>query len=69
MAVGLTLDAGALIGFDRGDRQAVLVIARARGRREPLYVPVGANGQAWRVATADVDDLRRLDPELILIPV
>ncbi len=48
MAVGLTLDAGALIGFDRGDRRAIQIIARARERREPLYVPVGVIGQAWR---------------------
>lgn len=48
MAVGLTLDAGALIGFDRNDRTTVALIARARERDEPLAVPVGVIGQVWR---------------------
>jgi hypothetical protein len=45
---GLTLDTGALIGFDRGKRRAVAVVARARERGERLSVPAGAVGQAWR---------------------
>lgn len=48
MAVGLTLDAGALIAFDRNDRAVVALIARAREREEPLSVPVGVIGQVWR---------------------
>lgn len=126
MGIGLTLDAGALIGFDRNDRRAVSVIARARERGEPLTVPVGVVGQVWRdgrrqarlarllgsravevvglddfgaraagqlcgvagsadvidatvvlcarsrggrAATSDPDDLRRLDPGLVLVVV
>ncbi|MGQ0465681.1 MAG: PIN domain-containing protein [Sporichthyaceae bacterium] len=46
--MGLTLDAGALIGFDRMDRRAVAVIRRARERKEPLLIPVGVIGQVWR---------------------
>lgn len=48
MAVGLTLDAGALIAFERSGREAVTLVARARERREPLSVPVGVVGQVWR---------------------
>ena len=48
MAVGVTLDAGALIAFERSQRKAVVLIARARERDEPLSVPVGVIGQVWR---------------------
>ena len=49
MAVtGITLDAGALIGFDRGERRAVGLVRRARERGETLAAPAGAVGQAWR---------------------
>jgi hypothetical protein len=45
---GFTLDAGALIGFDRNDRRVVVLISRARERNAPLVTPAGAVGQAWR---------------------
>ena len=45
---GLTLDAGALIALERGDRAMVLLVARAREAKVPLAVPAGALGQAWR---------------------
>lgn len=48
MAVGITLDAGALIAFERGERRAVALVARARERGERLCVPAGVVGQAWR---------------------
>lgn len=48
MAVGATLDAGALIAFERSQRKAVALVARARERDQPLSVPVGVIGQAWR---------------------
>lgn len=48
MAVGVTLDAGALIAFERSQRKAVVLIARARERDEPLSIPVGVIGQVWR---------------------
>lgn len=46
--VGITLDAGALIAFDRGDRRAVGLVRRARDRGEKLAAPAGAVGQVWR---------------------
>lgn len=48
MKPGLTLDAGALIAFDRNDRRLVALIARAREHGFALSVPAGAVGQAWR---------------------
>ncbi len=45
---GLTLDAGALIAFDRNDRHVVALIARALEHGYALAVPAGVVGQAWR---------------------
>ena len=45
---GLTLDAGALIAFDRNDRRLVGLLARALEHRQGLVVPAGVVGQVWR---------------------
>jgi hypothetical protein len=45
---GLTLDAGALIAFDRNDRRVVGLLARALEHRQDVAVPAGVLGQAWR---------------------
>jgi hypothetical protein len=45
---GLTLDAGALIAFDRNRRRVVALIARALEQDYSLAVPAGVVGQAWR---------------------
>ena len=45
---GLTLDAGALIAFDRGDRFVVSLLARALELELGIAVPSGALAQAWR---------------------
>jgi hypothetical protein len=45
---GLTLDAGALIAFERADRRVVAIVARALARKAPLAVPAGVVGQVWR---------------------
>ena len=123
---GLTLDAGALVAFERNDRRVVATIARAVERRVPIAIPAGVVGQVWRdgrtqvrlvrllgsdvveveplddtraraagqlcgatrtrdvidasvvlcararrqgVMTSDIEDLRRLDPTLRLVPV
>jgi hypothetical protein len=123
---GVTLDAGALIAFERNDRRVVAAIALALERRLSVAVPAGVVGQVWRdgrrqvrlvrllasnavdveplddvraraagqlcgvtgtsdvldasvvlcararghgVMTADIDDLRRLDPALRLVAV
>jgi hypothetical protein len=45
---GLTLDAGALLGVDKGDEDVRALIRTAREMRLPLAVPAGALGQVWR---------------------
>jgi len=45
---GLTLDAGALIAFERNDRSMVVLIARALQHRYSVSVPAGVVGQVWR---------------------
>lgn len=45
---GTTLDAGALIAFERQRRSVVSLIARATERDEILAVPAGVVAQTWR---------------------
>jgi hypothetical protein len=45
---GLTLDAGALIAFERNDRRVVALIARSLEHGHSLAVPAGVVGQVWR---------------------
>lgn len=45
---GLTLDAGALIAFDRNERAVVTLIARAVEQGYVFAVPAGVIGQSWR---------------------
>lgn len=48
MTAGLTLDAGALIAFERNDRRVVALLARALHHDLALVVPAGVVGQVWR---------------------
>ena len=45
---GLTLDAGALIGFERNDRTVVALVARSLAHGRALAVPAGVVAQVWR---------------------
>ncbi len=45
---GLTLDAGALIAFEKNDRRAVAPIARALEHKLLIVIPAGVVGQVWR---------------------
>lgn len=45
---GAVLDSGALIAFDRNDRRAVAIVARALEHGDPLVVPAGVVAQVWR---------------------
>lgn len=45
---GLTLDAGALIAFERNDRRVVALIARSLEHGHSVAVPAGVVGQVWR---------------------
>jgi hypothetical protein len=45
---GLTLDAGALIALDRGDRRMIALLRQAIAEGRSFHVPAGVVGQAWR---------------------
>jgi hypothetical protein len=45
---GLTLDAGALIAFERGERRLVQLIEEALDNELSLVIPAGVVGQVWR---------------------
>ena len=51
---GITLDAGALIALDRGDRRMIALLRRALAQRLKLRVPSGVVGQAWREGRVQV---------------
>ena len=46
--MGLVLDTGALIAFERGDRQVAALIEAARRRKERIVTSSGCVAQAWR---------------------
>jgi hypothetical protein len=64
---GLTLDAGALIAFERNDRTVVAIIARARELNLRLAAPAGVVGQVWRDGSRQVRLARLLGSELVEI--
>jgi predicted nucleic acid-binding protein len=45
---GLTLDAGALIAFERADRRVVALLLRALQERLEICVPTPVVAQVWR---------------------
>ena len=57
---GLTLDAGALIAFERNDRVAVTTIVRVRERGFGVAIPAGVLGQVWRDGARQVRLVRLL---------
>jgi len=60
---GLTLDAGALIAFERHDRHALSLLTIARRDGEPITIPAGALGQVWRDGRRQVQLARLLASE------
>jgi len=46
--VGLVLDTGGLIAFDRGNRQVAALVEAARRRRDRVVTSSGCVAQAWR---------------------
>lgn len=49
--MGVVLDTGALIAFERGDRQVAALIEQTRRRRDRVLTSSGSVAQAWRDAT------------------
>lgn len=46
--MGLVLDAGTLVAFDRGDREVAALVEASRRRRERVVTSSGCVAQAWR---------------------
>lgn len=46
--MGLVLDTGGLIAFDRGDREVAALVEAARRRRDRVVTSSGCVAQAWR---------------------
>jgi hypothetical protein len=49
--VGLVLDTGALIAFERGDRQVAALVEATRRRKDRVATSSGCVAQAWRDGT------------------
>src|SRR5919198_1526281 len=45
---GITLDTGALIALDRGDKRMIALLDQAVVQRRNFHIPSGVVGQAWR---------------------
>ena len=67
---GITLDAGALIALDRGDKRLIALLDRALAQRLKFRVPSGVVGQVWRDGRVQVTLARflRID-EVEIIPL
>jgi hypothetical protein len=66
---GITLDAGALIAFERSDRRVVAILARALAHELRLVVPAGVVGQVWRDGRRQVRLARLLAADEVEIEV
>ncbi len=67
---GITLDAGALIALDRGDKRMIALLDRALAQRLKFRVPSGVVGQAWRDGRDQVTLARFLRiHEVAIIPL
>jgi len=62
---GATLDSGALIAFERAQRNVVTLVARALERSETLAIPAGVVAQVWRDGSRQVRLVRLLASEIV----
>jgi predicted nucleic acid-binding protein len=69
-ATGITLDTGALIALDRGDKRMIAMLARALAQRRRFRVPAGVVGQSWRDGHVQVTLARFLrSDEVTVVPL
>jgi len=69
-SAGLTLDTGALIALDRGDRRMIALLRQALAQGFAFRVPSGVLGQAWRDGRVQVTLGRFLRSEEVeIIPL
>ena len=67
---GITLDTGALIALDRGDKRMIALLHRALTQDCAFRVPSGVVGQAWRDGRVQVTLARFLRSEEVeIIPL
>ncbi|HLH18433.1 MAG TPA: PIN domain-containing protein [Bryobacteraceae bacterium] len=67
---GVTLDTGALIALDRGDRRMIALLDQALAQGVTFRVPSGVVGQAWRNGRIQITLARFLrSDEVELIPL
>jgi hypothetical protein len=67
---GLTLDAGALIAFERNDRAVVAILMHAWRHNVRLAAPAGVVGQVWRDGNRQARLARLLGSDLIdIVPL
>ncbi len=67
---GLTLDAGALIAFDRNDRFVVGLLTQALAHRLSITVPAGVVAQVWRDGRRQARLARLLGaPDVVVEPL
>ncbi len=65
MTIGLTMDASALIAFERNDRAVVAIVEFAHRQKIRLAVPAVVVGQVWRDGSHQVRLSRLLGSDLI----
>lgn len=69
-AAGMTLDTGALIALDRGDKRMIALLRQALAQGLLFRVPSGVLGQAWRDGRTQVTLARFLrSDEVEIIPL
>ena len=67
---GVTLDASALIAFERNDRAVVAIVARAQLYQVQLAAPAGVVGQVWRDGSRQARLARLLGSDVIdIVPL
>jgi hypothetical protein len=67
---GITLDTGALIALDRGDKRMIALLRQALGQGCAFRLPAGVVGQAWRDGRVQVTLARFLRSEEVeIIPL
>lgn len=66
--IGLTLDTGALLALERGERRLRALLQRAVENRLPITVPAGVVAQAWRGGPRQARVARLLaDPAVLVV--
>ncbi len=67
---GVTLDTGALIALDRGERRMITLLDQALTARKVFRIPAGVVGQVWRDGRIQATLARFLKaPEVEIVPL